>query len=82
MGGAPLAHGGRATASAVRIASPYDLEARYSSKRNTHWMGYKIHLTETCDAGQRDLMTQIITTPATTPDCVMGPGDCARLGRA
>jgi transposase len=23
--------------SAVRIASPYDLEARYSSKRHTHW---------------------------------------------
>jgi transposase len=58
---------------AVRIASPYDLEARYSSKRHTHWVGYKVHLTETCDAGQPDLMTQIITTPATTPDCVMGP---------
>lgn len=59
--------------SAVRIASPYDLEARYSSKRETHWVGYKVHLTETCDPGQPDLMTQIITTPATTPDCVMGP---------
>jgi transposase len=59
--------------SAVRIASPYDLEARYSSKRDTHWVGYKVHLTETCDAGQPDLITQLITTPATTPDCVMGP---------
>jgi transposase len=59
--------------SAVRIASPYDLEARYSSKRDTHWVGYKVHLTETCDAGQPDLITQVITTPATTPDCVMGP---------
>jgi transposase len=59
--------------SAVRVASPYDLEARYSSKRETHWVGYKLHLTETCDAGQPDLITQIITTPATTPDCVMGP---------
>jgi transposase len=58
---------------AVRIASPYDLEARYSSKRQTHWVGYKVHLTETCDPGQPDLITQIITTPATTPDCVMGP---------
>ena len=36
---------------AVRITSPYDLEARYSSKRDTHWVGYKLHLTETCDAG-------------------------------
>ena len=59
--------------SAVRIASPHDLEARYCSKRDTHWVGYKVHLTETCDPGQPDLMTQIITTPATTPDCVMGP---------
>jgi transposase len=59
--------------SAVRIASPYDLEARYSSKRETHWVGYKVHLTETCDMGQPELITQIITTPATTPDCVMGP---------
>ncbi len=58
---------------ALRIASPYDLEARYSSKRQTHWVGYKLHLTETCDPGQPDLITQIITTPATTPDCVMGP---------
>jgi len=57
----------------VRIASPYDLEARYSSKRDTHWVGYKVHLTETCDTGQPDLMTQVITTPATTPDGVLGP---------
>jgi transposase len=59
--------------SAVRIASPYDLEARYSRKRQTHWVGYKVHLTETCDPGQPDLITQVLTTPATTPDCVMGP---------
>ena len=59
--------------SAVRIASPYDLEARYSSKRDTHWVGYKVHLTETCDADHPDLITQVITTPATTQDCVMGP---------
>ena len=57
----------------MRIASPYDLDARYRSKRETHWVGYKVHLTETCDAGQPELITQIITTPATTPDCVMGP---------
>jgi transposase len=59
--------------SAVRIASPYDLEARYRSTREPHWVGYKVHLTETCDPGQPDLITQIITTPATTPDGVMGP---------
>ncbi len=58
---------------AVRIASPYDLEARYSSKRETHWVGYKVHLTETCDADHPDLITQVMTTPATTQDSVMGP---------
>jgi transposase len=58
---------------AVRIPSPDDLEARYCSKRDTHWVGYKLHLPETCDPAQPDLITQVITTPATTPDGVMGP---------
>jgi transposase len=55
------------------MASPYGLEARYSRKRDTHWVGYKVHLTETCDPGQPDLITQVLTTPATTQDSVMGP---------
>jgi transposase len=59
--------------SALLIHSPYDLEARYCSKRDTHWVGYKLHLTETCDPERPDLITQVLTTPATTPDCVMGP---------
>jgi IS5 family transposase len=55
------------------IASPYDADARYSMKRDLQWVGYKVHLTETCDDDQPHLITQVITTPATTPDCVMGP---------
>jgi transposase len=55
------------------IASPYDPEARYSTTREVQWVGYKVHLTETCDDGQPQLITQVLTTPATTPDCVMGP---------
>jgi transposase len=31
------------------IKSPYDIEARYSIKREIEWTGYKAHLTETCD---------------------------------
>ena len=58
---------------ALRITSPYDLEARYSTKRDTQWIGYKHHLTETCEPEQPDLITQVLTTPATTPDCTMGP---------
>jgi transposase len=55
------------------IASPYDADARYSTKRDLQWVGYKVHLTETCDDDQPQLITQVLTTPATTPDCVMGP---------
>ena len=58
--------------SALRIQSPYDLDARYCRKRDTHWVGYKLHLTETCEPGQPDLITQVLTTPATTPDWSMG----------
>jgi transposase len=59
--------------SAVRIASPYDLEACYSRKRETHWVGYTVHLPETCDPDYPHRMTQVMTTPATTQDRVMGP---------
>jgi transposase len=59
--------------SAVLIPSPDELEARSCSKRETHWVGYTVHLTETCDPGQPDLITQVMTTPATTPDGGMGP---------
>jgi hypothetical protein len=58
---------------AVRITSPYDLEARYRSTREMHWVGYKGHRTETCDADHPDLMTHVMTTPATMQDRVMGP---------
>jgi transposase len=59
--------------SALQIHSPYDLEARYCTKRETEWVGYKTHLSETCDEGYPDLLTQALTTLSTTPDCVMGP---------
>ena len=58
---------------AGRLASPYDLEARYSSKRETHGVGDKLHLTETCDADHPALITQVMPTPATTQDSVMDP---------
>jgi transposase len=53
---------------AKRINSPYDIEARYGTKRTTNWMGYKVHLTETCDEDHPLLITHVLTTPATTPD--------------
>jgi transposase len=53
---------------AALIASPYDPEARYSTKRDVEWVGYKVHLTETCDADLPRLLVNVETTPATTPD--------------
>lgn len=50
------------------VGSPYDVEARYSQKRTTSWVGYKIHLTESCDADLPHLITNVATTPATTSD--------------
>jgi transposase len=58
---------------ALQLQSPYDLEARSSTKRDTQWVGYKTHLSETGDDGYPDLITQGLPTPATTLDGVMGP---------
>jgi transposase len=54
--------------SAQLIHSPYDLEARYSVKRGMAWVGYKDHMTETCDDDTPHIITHVETTPATTPD--------------
>ncbi|HLU11610.1 MAG TPA: IS1182 family transposase [Oceanobacillus sp.] len=50
------------------LQSPFDLEARYSYKREREWMGYKVHLTETCDEDKPYLITHVLTTAATEPD--------------
>jgi transposase len=50
------------------IASPYDPEARYSTKREVEWVGYKVHLTETCEPDTPHVIVNVETTPATTPD--------------
>lgn len=50
------------------ITSPYDLDARCSTKRDTTWIGYKVHLTETCDDDLPLLITNVETRSATEPD--------------
>jgi transposase len=55
------------------IQSPYDPEARYSQKRQTEWIGYKVHLTETCEENLPALIVNVETTPATTPDISVTP---------
>jgi transposase len=59
--------------SAVRIWSPYDLDARNSTKRTTNWTGYKVHLTESCDEDAPHIITHVITAPATSPDQTVIP---------
>jgi transposase len=53
---------------ARRIESPYEVEARYSTKRSMSWVGYKVHLTESCDEGLHHLITDVHTTAATATD--------------
>jgi hypothetical protein len=46
------------------IETPNDGEARYHHKRGLDWIGYTVHLSETCDEEQVHLMTHVNTTPA------------------
>ena len=54
-----------------RLHSPYDPDARYAKKRDTSWIGYKVHLTETCDADTPNLITDVQTTAAGLCDVEM-----------
>src|SRR3954469_11648437 len=53
-----------------QICSPYDPDARYSTKHEADWVGYKVRLTETCDPAHEGPhpVTNVEATPATTPD--------------
>jgi transposase len=53
---------------AERIQSPYDPEAHFSTKRHLSWLGYKVHVTETCDDDAAHLITHVQTCPAMQPD--------------
>lgn len=61
---------------AQRIHSPYDADARYSTKGkpeadDVEWVGSKAHLSESCDDKELpDLVTDVHTTLATDPDVV------------
>jgi transposase len=66
---------------AERIVSPHDPEARAGKKSSQWWMGYKMHLTETCDAGLPRLITDVQTTPAPVDDAQVLPAIQAALAR-
>src|SRR5205814_10223225 len=67
-----------------RIVSPYDTDARWGGKRDLTWCGYKLHISESCDAqppvGRLDpadhvpdappnLITNVATTDAVRARC-------------
>jgi len=67
----------------LRLTSPYDTDARTGGKHGMQWTGYKLHITETCDAptepaGKRperpNLIVNVATTDASVADAAMtGP---------
>jgi transposase len=61
---------GPAVSNEERVVSPYDADARSSRKRDLVWLGYKVHLTETCDQDPSSphLITHVHTTVATLQD--------------
>lgn len=63
------------------IRSPFDTEARYCTKRSMGWVGYKVHLTETCDDDQTHVITQVSTTVSTVQDCQMTTDIQAKLAQ-
>ena len=52
----------------LMIGSPYDPDAHYAKKHTTSWVGYKVHLTETCEPNQPHLITHVETTKAPITD--------------
>lgn len=65
-----------------RIVSPYDLDARWGGKRDLAWCGFKLHVSESCDAEPPphdtaetprqppNLITNVTTTDASITDTV------------
>lgn len=51
-----------------RLISPYETDARVGCKGNTTWLGYRTHLTETCEADLPELLVQVQTSVAPITD--------------
>lgn len=50
------------------LNSPHDLDAHYARTDTISWVGYKAHLTETCDADRPRIITHVQTSPAPEAD--------------
>jgi transposase len=61
------------------ISSPHDLDAHFSRGRSIAWIGYKLHLTETCEPETPHLVTHVETTTAPVADGTITPNIHAAL---
>jgi transposase len=68
-------------APAATISTPYDPQVCYTRKRDLTWLGYKVHLTETCDLDAPHLITHVETTTAAASDADVVDLIHADLGR-
>jgi transposase len=59
--------------SGLFIRSPYDVEARYGNKHTTSWVGYKVHVIETCEDDAPHLITHVETTAGPVSDGAATP---------
>jgi transposase len=50
------------------VGSPFDTEARYARKFTTSWVGYRVHITETCEEGLPNIITDVQTAPGPVAD--------------
>ena len=50
------------------VGSPFDPDARYARKFTTSWVGYRVHITETCEDGLPNIVTDVQTAPGPVAD--------------
>ncbi|MBO0790639.1 MAG: transposase, partial [Ktedonobacteraceae bacterium] len=55
------------------LCSPYDTDATYGRKIPTWWIGYKVHLTESCDEDAPRFITHVETSRAGNGDVDVTP---------
>ncbi|QRM35138.1 IS1182 family transposase [Microvirga sp. VF16] len=56
------------------LVSPYDADARFRARNGRDWIGYMLHLIETCDQDHPHLIIHADSTPANVHDVMrLGP---------
>ena len=59
---------GKEEISSSSLQSPHDPDSAYRNKQGQQVKGYSVNVTETCDKGQLNLITNVIVEKANTPD--------------